>query len=77
MLRVLTVNDEGYTMWNIVVDESIISVTKVKRTIKKLHDGFFNKEDLQIEYGGYYEYVSEQLEKIDGVTIVEGDVLEL
>lgn len=75
MKRLLTVYDEGYVMWRIVVDED--RVEEVSNLIKTAHDEFYNDFDLQDEYGGYYEFVNEILDGIEGLEFVEGDELEL
>lgn len=75
MRRVLTVMDEGYTMWTIVVDED--KVEDISNVIRNSHDEFYNDEGLQDKYGSYYEYVNETLDKIDGIEILGGDILEL
>lgn len=75
MKRVLTVNDEGYKMWTILVDED--KVEYISNLIKNLHNEFYDDWELQIEYGGYYEYVTEVLNKIDYIELLEINILEL
>ena len=75
MKRVLTVNDEGYNMWTILVDED--KVEHISNLIENLHYKFYDDEELQIEYGGYYEYITIVLDKIDDIELLAIDILEL
>lgn len=75
MKKVLIVKDENYTMWSILVDDN--KVEYISNLIKNLHDEFYDKEDLRIEYGGYYDYVTEKLNKINGIELLEINTLEL
>lgn len=75
MKSVLIVNDEGYRMWTILVDGDDIEY--ISNIIKNLHDEFYDNEGLQDKYGGYYDYVTEALDKINGIELLEINILEL
>jgi hypothetical protein len=76
MKKVLQVNDEGYSMFTILVEEE--GVEALSKLIQELHDGFYEDFDIQDEYGGYYEYVFDKLSEMkDIVLLPEPEVLDL
>lgn len=76
MKRIIIVKDESYiVMWSILVDEN--NVEYISNLIKNLHEEFYDNEELQNKYGGYHDYVTEELNKINGIELLEINTLEL
>lgn len=76
MKKILQVNDEGYSMFTILVEEE--GVEALSKLIKELHDEFYDDFDIQDKYGGYYAYVSDKLSEMkDIILLPEPEVLDL
>lgn len=72
---VLNIYDEEYLMWTILV--SVSRLDEFKYALLDKYNEFYEGDEQEIKYGGYYEYVNEWIESLDYVEVHELDKLLL
>ena len=62
--------DEGELMWTLLVDNDKVGL--IEDLIAEKHGEYFadGNDDLRDEYGGYYDYISNELDKVEGIMVM-------